>query len=434
MFVDITPLKISRDYRLLFFGQMVSFFGVMMTVVVVPWQMYQLTQSNFQVGLIYLFEFVPMIVMAFVGGALADAVDRRKMLRITEVLQTLVTAALLINSLLPQPQIWVLYVCVVLHAAFMALQRPAFDSLIPVIVPPEYMTAVGALNSLRYTLGAILSFSISGIIVNQLGAPVAYAIDLVTFAATLIAVWKIRAVPPPPGADRPSLKTVIEGFRYAISRQDLIGTYLIDINAMLFGMPMALFPALGAIYGGNTVGLFYAAFPLGALVASLTSGWTSKKARHGLLITIAAGLWGVAIIFFGLMDSLWLSLLFLTAAGFFDMISGIFRGAIWNQTIPNHLRGRLAGIEMISYLTGPMLGNAASGILASYTSVKFSIISGGVLTVVGTIILALLLPKFIRYHSSEGLKRKEQEETERMSRITNQALVDEDRKFSEDSY
>ncbi|HEV7643695.1 MAG TPA: MFS transporter [Pyrinomonadaceae bacterium] len=434
MFVDITPLKISRDYRLLFFGQMVSFFGVMMTVVVVPWQMYQLTQSNFQVGLIYLFQFVPMIVMAFVGGALADAVDRRKMLRITEVMQTLVTAALLVNSLLPQPQVWVLYVCVVLHAAFMALQRPAFDSLIPVIVPPEYMTAVGALNSLRYTLGAILSFSISGIIANQLGAPVAYAIDLVTFAATLIAVWKINAVPPPPGADRPSLKTVIEGFRYAVSRQDLIGTYLIDINAMLFGMPMALFPALGAIYGGNSVGLFYAAFPLGALIASITSGWTSKKARHGLLITIAAGLWGVAIIFFGLMDSLWLSLLFLTAAGFFDMISGIFRGAIWNQTIPNHLRGRLAGIEMISYLTGPMLGNAASGILASYTSVKFSIISGGVLTVIGTIILALLLPKFIRYHSSEGLKRKELEESERNSRITNQALVDEDRRFSEDSY
>src|ERR1044072_3974165 len=209
MFVDITPLKISRDYRLLFFGQMVSFFGVMMTVVVVPWQMYQLTQSNFQVGLIYLFEFVPMIVMAFVGGALADAVDRRMMLRITEVLQTLVTAVLLANSLLPQPQVWVLYVCVVLHAAFMALQRPAFDSLIPVIVPPEYMTAVGALNSLRYTLGAILSFSLSGIIANQLGAPVAYSIDLVTFAATLIAVWKINAVPPPPCADRPHLQNRI---------------------------------------------------------------------------------------------------------------------------------------------------------------------------------------------------------------------------------
>ncbi len=434
MFLDITPLKISRDYRLLFFGQMVSFFGIMMTVVVVPWQMYQLTNSNLQVGLIYLFEFVPMITMAFVGGALADAVDRRKLLRITEVLQTLVTAVLLINSLLPAPQVWVLYVCVALHAGFMALQRPAFDSLIPVIVPPEYMTAVGALNALRYTLGAILSFSLSGIIVTQLGAPVAYAIDFITFAATLIAVWKIRAVPPPPGADRPSLKTIVEGFRYAMSRQDLIGTYLIDINAMLFGMPLALFPALGMIYGGEVVGLFYAALPLGALVASVTSGWTGRVYRHGLIITIAAGLWGVAIIFFGLADSLWISLFFLAAAGFFDMISGIFRGAIWNQTIPNHLRGRLAGIEMVSYLTGPMLGNAAAGIIAHYTSVKFSIIIGGVLTVVGTVILALLLPKFIRYDSNEGMKRKEAEENERNSRVSENELLTEQRKFSEENY
>jgi MFS family permease len=435
MFVDITPLKVSRDYRLLFFGQMVSFFGVMMTVVVVPWQMYQLTHSNFQVGMIYLFEFVPMITMAFVGGALADAVDRRKLLRITEVLQTLVTAVLLANSLLPTPQFWVLYVCVALHAGFMALQRPAFDSLIPVIVPPEYMTAVGALNSLRWSLGAILSFALSGIIVSQLGASAAYAIDLVTFGATLIAVWKIRAVPPPPGADRPSMKTIVEGFRYAMSRPDLIGTYLIDINAMLFGMPVALFPALAATYGGTaSVGLFHAAVALGAFVASMTSGWTSKIHRHGLLITIAAGMWGVAVIFFGFADSLWVGLFFLAAAGFFDMVSGIFRGAIWNHTIPNHLRGRLAGIEMISYMTGPMLGNAEAGILAHYTSVKFSVITGGVLTVLGTIVLAVLLPKFIRYDSRSGKQQKVFEENLRNQQITDKEAVTEQRKFSEDSY
>jgi MFS family permease len=435
MFVDITPLKISRDYRLLFFGQMVSFFGVMMTVVVVPWQMYQLTHSNFQVGLIYLFEFVPMITMAFVGGALADAVDRRKLLRITEVLQTLVTAILLVNSLLPAPQIWVLFVCVALHAGFMALQRPAFDSLIPVIVPPEYMTAVGALNSLRWSLGAIVSFALSGIIVSQLGAVTAYAIDLVTFGATLFAVWKIRAVPPPPNADRPSLKTIIEGFRYAMSRQDLIGTYLMDINAMLFGMPVSLFPALATMYGGTaSVGLFHAAVALGAFVASMTSSWTSKIYRHGLFITLAAGLWGVAVIFFGLADGLWLGLLFLAMAGFFDMISGIFRGAIWNQTIPNHLRGRLAGIEMISYMTGPMLGNAEAGILASYTSVKVSIITGGILTVLGTIVLALVLPRFIKYDSRSGRMQKETEESIRNQRIVNEEEVIEQKKFSEDSY
>lgn len=453
MFVDITPLKISRDYRLLFFGQMVSFFGGMMTLVAVPWQMYELTGSNLQVGLLYLCELVPMVALAFVGGALADAVDRRKMLRITEICQTAVTAILLVNSFLPEPQIWILYVCAALHAGFMALQRPAFDALIPVILPADQMVAVGALNSLRWSLGAIISLTLSGFILAQLGATGAYTIDLITFVATIYAVWQINAVPPPPGADRPSLKTVIEGFRYAMSRQDLIGTYLMDINAMVFAMPVALFPALAKIHGNVTidlyfttfsigsVGMFPAAIALGAFVASMTSSWTKRIHRHGMLVTIAAGLWGVAIIFFGVTDSLWIGLTFLAAAGFFDMISGIFRGAIWNQTIPNHLRGRLAGIEMISYMIGPLLGNARAGIVAHYaegwipnvSGEKISIISGGILTVIGTFVLVLVLPKFLKYNSNDGMKRKQEEEDERLSLLTNEQLVEEERKLLGDN-
>ena len=413
MLLDITPLKISRDYRLLFFGQLVSFFGSMMTFVVVPIQMYQLTESSLMVGLIGVAEFVPMFVLAFVGGALADAVDRRKMLRLTEVGQTIVTAILLGNSLLPSPKIWVLFVCVGIHAGLSGLQRPSFEALIPRIVPLEYMTAVSALNSLRYNFGAILSPVIAGFLVAGFGASVAYAIDLFTFAASLVAVWLIRAVPPAADADRPNLDSIKKGFRYAMSRQELLGTYLIDINAMLFGMPIALFPAIAAMYGGASVGFLFSAIAVGALVASLTSGWAKKVHRHGLAITLAAGLWGAAIIFFGLSDNLYLALFFLGVAGFFDMISGIFRSTIWNQTIPNHFRGRLAGIEMISYLTGPMLGNAEAGIVAHYFSVKTSIVSGGILTIVGTIILAVLLPKFIAYDGREGLKHKEIEEAER---------------------
>ncbi len=413
MLLDITPLKISRDYRLLFFGQLVSFFGSMMTFVVVPIQMYQLTESSLMVGLIGVAEFVPMFVLAFVGGALADAVDRRKMLRLTEVGQTIVTAILLGNSLLPSPKIWVLFVCVGIHAGLSGLQRPSFEALIPRIVPLEYMTAVSALNSLRYNFGAILSPVIAGFIVAGFGASVAYTIDLFTFAASLVAVWLIRAVPPAADADRPNLDSIKKGFRYAMSRQELLGTYLIDINAMLFGMPIALFPAIAAMYGGASVGFLFSAIAVGALIASLTSGWAKTVHRHGLAITLAAGLWGAAIIFFGLSDNLYLALFFLGAAGFFDMISGIFRSTVWNQTIPNHFRGRLAGIEMISYLTGPMLGNAEAGIVAHYFSVKTSIVSGGILTVVGTIILAVLLPKFIAYDGREGLKHKEIEEAER---------------------
>jgi MFS family permease len=412
MLLDITPLKISRDYRYLFFGQLVSFFGSMMTFVVVPIQMYQLTASSLMVGLIGVAEFVPMFVLAFVGGALADAVDRRRMLRLTEIGQTIVTAILLGNSLLPRPQIWVLFVCVGIHAGLSGLQRPSFEALIPRIVPLEYMSAVSALNSLRYNFGAILSPVIAGLIFASFGASVAYAIDLITFAASLIAVWLIRAVPPAPDADEVSFESIKKGFRYAMSRQELLGTYLIDINAMLFGMPIALFPAIAALYGGASVGFLFSAIAIGALVASLTSGWAGKVNRHGLAITLAAGLWGVAIIFFGLSNNLWLALFFLGAAGFFDMISGIFRMTVWNQTIPNRFRGRLAGIEMISYLTGPMLGNAEAGIVAHFFSVKTSIISGGVLTILGTIVLAILLPKFITYDGREGIKQKEREETQ----------------------
>ncbi|HEX9962551.1 MAG TPA: MFS transporter, partial [Pyrinomonadaceae bacterium] len=215
MLLDITPLKVSRDYRLLFFGQLVSFFGSMMTFVIVPWQMFHLTGSSEMVGYIYLAEFVPMFGLAFLGGALADAFDKRKMLRLTEIGQTFVTLILLANSLLPSPRIWVLYVAVALHAGLAALQRPAFEALIQKIIPDELMTAVAALNSLRYNFGAIISPSIASVIAAYFTASAAYAIDLITFAASLVAVFMISAVPPPENAERPSLRSIVEGCRYA---------------------------------------------------------------------------------------------------------------------------------------------------------------------------------------------------------------------------
>ncbi len=414
MLLDLTPLRVSRDYRLLFFGQLISFFGTMMTFVVVPVQMFKLTKSNLYVGLLGVAEFVPMFLLAFVGGALADAIDRRKMLRITEIGLTLTIAILFVNSLLPNPSIWVLFVVVGLQAGLAGLQRPSFESLIPRIVEPEHMTAVAALNSVRFNVGAIISPLIGGLIAARFSASVAYGIDLLTFIASLLAVWMIRAVPPPDNADQPNLQSIKKGFQYAMRRQDLLGTYLIDINAMLFGMPKALFPALALRLGASSVGLFYSAIATGALVATLTSGWANKVQRHGLFITLAAALWGVAIIFFGLSDSLYVGLVFLGLAGFFDMISGVFRGTIWNQTIPDHLRGRLAGIEMISFLTGPMLGDAEAGIIAHFFSLKVSIVSGGILTVLGTVILALLLPKFIQYKAEDGIARKAAEEQQRL--------------------
>ncbi|MEP7039423.1 MAG: MFS transporter, partial [Acidobacteriota bacterium] len=224
--VDITPLKISRDYRLLFFGQLVSFFGSMMTFIVVPWQMYQLTRSSAMVGYLYLAEFVPMVCLAFIGGALADALDKRKMLRLTEIGQTSVTLILLVNSLLPNPHIWLLFAAVALHAGFAAIQRPAFESFIQKVIPNELMSAVMALNSIRYSVGAIISPAIAGIIATQFSPSVAYTIDLFTFIASLIAVFSLNVVASPKNAERPSLQSIVKGWKYALSRQELMGTYL----------------------------------------------------------------------------------------------------------------------------------------------------------------------------------------------------------------
>jgi len=420
MFVDLSPLKASRDYRLLFFGQLVSFFGSMMTFIVVPWQMYQLTQSSAMVGYIYLAEFVPMVCLAFVGGALADFLDKRKMLRLTEIGQTVTTGVLLLNSLLPRPQIWILFLAVAMHAGLAALQRPAFESFIQKVIPAEMMSAVMALNSIRYSVGAIVSPAIAGIIATQLSAAVAYTIDLVTFSASLVAVFMLRFVAPPENAERPSFEAIKKAWRYAFSRQELVGTYFIDIAAMFFAMPQALYPALAVIYGDKYVGFFPASIAAGALIASLTSGWTKNVHRHGLMVTVAAVFWGVAITIFGLVDTIFLALLFLGAAGFFDMISGIFRGAIWNQTIPNYLRGRLASIEMMSYLTGPMLGSAKMGIVAENFGVRTALVSGGILCVAAVGLAALFLPKFAAYDGRQGVKQKEREEAERaeLSRVS----------------
>jgi MFS family permease len=415
--IDPSPLKVSRDFRLLFIGQSVSFFGSMMTFVVLPWQMYQLTGSTLAVGLLGVAEFVPLLFMAFVGGALADYVDRRRMVRLTELLLAVGSGVLIFNSLLPRPRAWLLFVCAASFAALNGLQRPSLEALLPRLVKPGLLPAATALNLMGRHTGSIAGPALGGLLAATAGPTVAYSIDLLTFLISLVALWMMRAVPPPPSADRPSLRSVVEGLRYAKSRPELIGTYLVDINAMFFGMPMALFPAIAVGFGGASVGLLYSAPSVGAMLATLTSGWCARVHRHGLAVVLAAAAWGMAIVLFGFADRLWLALLWLGVAGAADMISGLFRMIIWNQTIPDHLRGRLAGIEMVSYTTGPLLGNAESGIVASLFSIRTSVVSGGILCILGTGLIALLLPAFLRYDGRRGLERKEREDAARLTAV-----------------
>jgi MFS family permease len=396
--IDVGPLRRHRDLRLLLLGQGVSFFGSMVTFVAVPYQAYQLSHSSLVVGLLGAAELAPLLVMALLGGALADAVDRRRLLQLAELLLAVATAVLLGNALLPHPQLWVLFVLAAVMAGLEGVQRPPLDAILPRLVDREELPAASALDSLGGTAGMIAGPALGGVMIAAAGVSVAYAFDVATFAASLVALSMMRASPPPADAPAPSLRSIAEGLRYARSRPELLGTYGVDIVAMFFGMPMALFPALAQRLGGpSALGLLYAAPSIGSFLATLTSGWTSRVRRHGAAVCLAAAGWGAAITVLGFASGLLVAVIALAAAGFCDMVSGIFRSVIWNQTIPDHLRGRLAGIEQISYSTGPLLGNVEAGVVASLAGVRASIVSGGILCIAGVAVAVVLLPAFWRY-------------------------------------
>src|SRR5215210_5732463 len=397
LLLDLSPLR-GREFRVLFIGQLVSFFGSMITFVALPFQMYELTRSSLAVGALGACEFVPIVTVALVSGALADAVDRKRLVLISELGSAAVMAVLVANSLLEDPHVWVLFACAAVLAAFYALLRPPLDSLVPRVVPREQLKGAMALEWIRGNVGMIAGPAVGGVLIAAFGVPITFGIDLATFLISLGFLSAMRASPPPDDADRPGVRSIVAGLRYAGSRPELLGTYLVDVNAMFFGMPQALFPAIAAGYGGAEVlGLLLAAPAVGSLVVALFSGWTRHVHRHGRAVALAASGWGVAIVLFGFADALWPALVCLGVAGAMDAVSGLFRSVIWNETIPDRLRGRLAGVEMISYTSGPTLGNFEAGALASLTSVRTSVVSGGVMCVAGTAVLVALLPAFWRY-------------------------------------
>lgn len=396
--LDAGLLRRRRDYRLLVGGQFVSLAGSELTFVALPFQTFALTGSSLAVGLLGVAEFAPILVLALVGGALADAFDRRRLVALAEGGAALVAALLVVNALLPAPQLWALYAGAGLMAAFTALRRPPLDALVPQFVERDELKAAAAIDFLAGNVGMVAGPAVAGVLIATAGLVPTYAIDAATFLLSLLALRAMRTPPPPPDAPAPSLRSVVEGVRYARSRQELLGTYLVDVNAMFFGMPLALFPALAEGYGGAQVlGLMFAAPAAGAVVAALTSGWTRRVHRHGRAVALAAAGWGAAIVAFGLVDALVPALACLAVAGAMDSVSGLFRSTIWNETIPEHFRGRLAGIEMLSWSSGPTLGGAEAGAVAALAGVRASVVSGGALCVAGSAVLALLLPRFWAY-------------------------------------
>jgi MFS family permease len=405
---DLSPLRHSADFRRLYAGQAASFAGSMITYVAEPFQIYQLTHSSLMVGLLSVAELVPLVLAALLGGALADALDRRRIILVTEACGLVVALGLAANASAWR-QVWVLFVLSAVGAGCSGLQRPSLEALVPLLTPREDLSAAAALSGLLGNAAQVLGPLLGGTLIAAAGLRSAYLVDAGSCVVGLVMFARLRSFPPEPEADRPSLRGIAEGLRYVRGRPEILGTYLIDIAAMFFGAPFALFPAYAARVGGPAVlGLLYAAPGCGALLISATSGWSRHVHRHGRAIALAVCGWGLAIAAFGLAPGLWWGVAALAVAGGADMISGIFRMTMWNQTIPARLRGRLAGLEMISYTTGEPLGNLESGLAAAVTgSTRLAIVSGGVACVAGAVVVTAALPMLWRYDartpSDEGL-------------------------------
>ncbi|MDO8955102.1 MAG: MFS transporter [Gammaproteobacteria bacterium] len=398
-FIDISLLKRNRPYRMLFTGQSISFLGTAITSVALPYQIYHETHSILMIGLLSLCQLLPLLFTALIGGVFADRHHRRTLLLISESLLSLGCLGLAINAFATKPSILLIFILASFMAAVTGLRRPASDGLTQQLVDNSDFAAVGALRGFIYNGGMIIGPAIGGLMIAHFGLQTTYLLDFVSFVISLIALTQIRNVPSPLIVhDLSTWDSLKQGCAYAVSRQELIGTYVVDFVAMIFGMPNALFPAIAQMHGGvETLGLLYSAPAAGALLLSVYSGWMKYIKRHGAAIAISASLWGVAIILFGLSKQLWLGLIFLGLAGAADAASGIFRDMVWNNTIPTHFRGRLSGIAMISYLSGPRLGDTESGLVAAAFGITASVVSGGILCVVGVGVCWWLLPKFRQY-------------------------------------
>jgi MFS family permease len=401
--IDLTPLRVSRDFRRLFVGQAISEFGTQIAFVAVPFQVYDLTGSTAMVGLLALVEAVPLVVLPIVGGALADAVERRRFLIVAQALTAALSAALAVNAFLPEPHLWVFFAFAFLSVSAYSLSSPAFRAWPARLLTTDLYTSATALEVVYYQTAALIGPVLTGVTIATVGVEWAYVVDAASYLAVVAALAGMS--PSPPTAERPRIgpSSIRDGLRLLRSNQVLQGAFLIDLNAMIFGIPVALYPAFARDVLGispGLLGLLYSAEALGALLVALLSGRAKHVRRQGLVTIVACMCWGAGVIGFGVSSSLGPALLFIVLASAADMVSGLYRDAIVKTVTPDELRGRLEGLGLAVWGTGPSLGNAEAGFVAALTSVRTSIVSGGVACIVGAGVLALLLPRFRRYRAT----------------------------------
>jgi predicted MFS family arabinose efflux permease len=402
--IDLTPLRVSSQFRLVWVGLLVSSSGSQFTVVAVFVQVTRLTGSEAAVGLTGLVFLGGLVVGTLIAGTVLDAWDRRRLLILSQLLIAVGVAALLGGSFVGDPPIGVIYGGLAVMAAASAIDGPTRSAMTPRLVGPELIPSAQALNQVIWNGAGIFGPALAGIVIQRFGVTLAYAIDLASVGAMLLAALMLQPMPPEDRErNETGFRAVREGLAYVHGHRLLQSMFAIDLVAMIFGMPRALFTFLAVEQFGRgveLVGLLFSAPAVGALLGALTSGWTRSVRRQGQAVAIAVAAWGAAITGFGLVgDRLWLALAMLAVAGWADVISAIFRSTILQLSVPDRLRGRLSGIHLLVVSGGPRLGDFEAGLVARLVSPGFSVVSGGLACIVGAGAVAFVYPELRRYRA-----------------------------------
>lgn len=398
MLIDISPLKVP-NFRRLFLGQLISAFGSQMTAVIIPFQVYFLTKSVLWTGLISGVEFVFLFISSLIGGVLADRFDKRHVLLLAEAILCFIPLGLSLNALFSSPSLTVIFLLAGFASFMNGLHRPALEALTPRLVSPEDLAKVSALSPMRHILTTILSPLIGGVLIVSIGPAATYFLDALSFLISFLFLWKIRYTG---NIDTSSsqitfkkfIGELVEGKRFLQSRKDILGSYVNDFIAMVFCNPVALFPALATAFDKvEALGLLYALPSTGAFFMTLFSRWTLNIKRCGLCVVVAASSWALSMLWVGTAPTFGCILAGLFFAGYFDMMSGVFRMTIWNETIPEAIRGRMAGFEMLSYMSGPLLGNMLLGFVADIYGIQATLAIGSIIALSGLIIFNVWRPE-----------------------------------------
>ena len=418
---DITPLRRHRHFRQLWLGQTVSGTGSQLTLVAVAYQAYQLTHSTLVVGLIGTAQILPLILGAVWGGTIADAVNRKTVLVLAQLAMAASSAGLVVNAALGHPQVWPLFVCTSASAAFQGLDWPARRAALPMLVPAEDLTGAIALQTMVQQLAFVVGPAIAGVAIAGLGLSAVYGIDVASFGVALAVALALPSLVPAGGGTPFGVRSTVEGLSYVRRHRLLAATYLIDLNAMVFGMPRAVFPALATeVFGAGpgVVGLLFAAPGAGALIGSFFTGWCSGVRHQGRAIAVCVALWGSSIALFGIIPVLWVALVLLAIAGAADVISAIFRQAVQQRAVPDELQGRLSGTFFAVVAGGPRLGDAETGVAATIGGPQFAVWSGGLACVAGVGVLLWRIPELWRDASGGDHRLTREEESEAIRAAT----------------